>query len=450
MKFTTSPAYSFTTSKKLTPSGEDPLITPSPQNYSPNKLTLRHPTPIIGSSKRFPPNTQPCPGPGAYNIPPLFPKGFKYSIGKSLLFKNKNLNKLITPGPGTYRTLTKSKSCFYTFGLKLKEPRKDKSPGPGDYSLRSKRDLIKSSYIFGREKRFDSLITTFNRLTPGPGKYKYSKDAIKIRNPKYSFGKEERKISDGNKLNPGPGSYNHKEYVGKEGQKISISNKFKQRYLDMNDVGPGQYNHTDLNFYKVKSPAYKIGRTKRFQLLSSKDTESSPGPGNYNHIKSTTLTKKNEPRWKIGTAKRRPIVDLDKYVPGVGEYNLSRKTGKDSPQYTIRLKTKIIKDSLNTPGPGKYHTEKANIYIHNPSWKIGTEKKLKTLDFIKNTPGVGSYTINSSRNFRPKFGYTKQKRGYLSINNYPGPGAYHIPCSFEELNTYTRIQGKFNDEFRFI
>ena len=115
-------------------------------------------------------------------------------------------------------------------------------------------------------------------------------------------------------------------------------------------------------------------------------------------------------------------------------------------------KTKSIKNSLNPPGPGKYDIDKADIdvYEHSPSWKIGTEKKIISLKFCKNAPGPGSYTINSNKNFRPKFAYTKQKRGFLTINNYPGPGAYHIPCSFEELNSYTRIKGKFNNEFRYI
>ena len=80
-------------------------------------------------------------------------------------------------------------------------------------------------------------------------------------------------------LSPGPGAYNHKDYVGKEGQKISISKKF-MKFDDINDVGPGHYNHTDLNFYKPKSPSYQIGKYKRF--IISNDSLLTPGPGNYN------------------------------------------------------------------------------------------------------------------------------------------------------------------------
>ena len=443
MQFSTSPAFTFTHTIKLQPQKIDPLFTPGPQRYFPKKIILHKPSASITKAKRYPNIRESVPGPGSYNIPNLFPKGCKYTIGKFSLRKKLDM----TPGPSTYRPLKKSKSCFYSFGLKGKEPRPNVSPGPGKYNLRKNKDLIKSSYIFGKEKRLLSSATEYNRYTPGPGNYKFSKDAIKIRNPQYSFGKEDRKNSD-KTLSPGPGAYNHKDYIGKEGQKITIPKSLKH-LEDINDVGPGQYNHTDLNFYKPKSPSIKIGKRKRFSI--SKESLYTPGPGRYNtHIKYIPVLRKNEPRCRIGNAKRRPLIDIDKYIPGPAKYNIIKKTGEESPHYSMRLKTKIIKDSLNPPGVGSYHIEKSNVLRHNPTWKIGTEPKIKSLKYYKNTPGVGTYTINSNRNFKPKFGYTKQKREYLTINNYPGPGAYHIPCSFEELNTYTRINGKFNDEFRYI
>ena len=448
MKYSTSPAFSFTHTQRLKLPREDPLFTPGPQVYSPIKLIFKNPRTVIGHAKRIPQIKETVPGPGTYNIPNLFPQGFKYSIGNQLFSKRNNNDLYITPGPGAYKILKKSSSCFYTFGSKYKEQKKDNSPGPGNYNIRNKKDLIKSSYIFGKARRILSSVNEDIRLSPGPANYKYNKDIIKIRNPKYSFGKEERKNKENS--SPGPGAYNHKEFVGKEGQKISISEKFKHIYREINDLGPGQYNRTDLNFYKPKTPSVKIGKSKRFKF--SKEILLSPGPAKYNNINSITVIKKNEPSWKIGTAKRRSLVHADKNIPGVGRYNLTKDTGKDSPHYTIRIKTKLIKDRLNTPGPGNYNIDKADteIYKHNPFWKIGTARRLKSSNFNKITPGPGSYSINSLRTFRPRFAYTKQKRGYLTINDNPGPGAYHIPCSFEELNTYTRIKGKFDDKFRYI
>ena len=65
MKYSTSPAYSFTLSKKLNPPKEDPLFTPGPQNYSPKKLIPQEPSTIIGYAKIYPEKPEAFPGPGA-------------------------------------------------------------------------------------------------------------------------------------------------------------------------------------------------------------------------------------------------------------------------------------------------------------------------------------------------------------------------------------------------
>ena len=72
-------------------------------------------------------------------------------------------------------------------------------------------------------------------------------------------------------------------------------------------------------------------------------------------------------------------------------------------------------------------------------------------------PGPGSYEVEGNLlhediSNNQNFGSNDRrfKKSIEIINDYPGPGAYHIPCSFEELNTYTRVKGKFNDEFKYI
>ena len=52
----------------------------------------------------------------------------------------------------------------------------------------------------GKVRRIPISVNGDNRLTSVPANYKYNKDVIKIRNPKYSFCKEERK----NKENTSP------------------------------------------------------------------------------------------------------------------------------------------------------------------------------------------------------------------------------------------------------
>ena len=81
---------------------------------------------------------------------------------------------------------------------------------------------------------------------------------------------------------------------------------------------------------------------------------------------------------------------------------------------------------------------------------MGTSKKNIELNIDEDIPGPGTYNIRSKKASGPRFGFGRQKRGFLTINDLPGPGTYHIPCSIELLNTYTRRKGKFNDEFRYI
>ena len=54
MKYSTSPAYSFTHTQRLKLPREDPLFTPGPQVYSPIKLIFKNPRTVIGHEKGFP------------------------------------------------------------------------------------------------------------------------------------------------------------------------------------------------------------------------------------------------------------------------------------------------------------------------------------------------------------------------------------------------------------
>ena len=50
----------------------------------------------------------------------------------------------------------------------------------------------------------------------------------------------------------------------------------------------------------------------------------------------------------------------------------------------------------------------------------------------------------------PKYKFGSEKRGAASKNDNPGPGQYHIPCSFDDINDYTREQGVFDAKFRYV
>ena len=58
--------------------------------------------------------------------------------------------------------MKKSSSCFYTFGSKYKEQKTDNLSGPGNYNIRNKKDLIKSSYIFWKARKILSSVNEDN------------------------------------------------------------------------------------------------------------------------------------------------------------------------------------------------------------------------------------------------------------------------------------------------
>ena len=148
---------------------------------------------------------------------------------------SKIFEQIITPGPAEYNPLNLDKKSSYTFGHKYKDNTKDMSPGPGNYNIRTEKDLTVPSSIFGREKKLDSGDTN---KSPGPAKYSGDINTTNVRHPKYSFGKEKR-VTDKINDNPGPGNYKHKECTGKEGKKISMELKIKSKSME---YIPGQDN----------------------------------------------------------------------------------------------------------------------------------------------------------------------------------------------------------------
>ena len=445
MKFSYVPAYGFGKAKKLQLDKNDQLITPGPGKYNVNIFLKRKPLGKFGSSKRQELPDLENPGPGAYNIRYNIPKGPSYSIrekAKNIFEENEN-----NPGPGSYepKNLNILRNNF-SFGQKYKENRKDIFPGPGKYKIRTEKDLLVPSSIFGNEKRFNSE-NLYN--SPGPGKYDSNISKTSIQHPQYSFGKEKR-ISDYIDISPGPGSYKHREYVGNEGKKISIGSKFISKSIDLGP-GPGQYQINNYNSLFKSLPNIKIGKSKRF--LDSNLIIPSPGPGEYNDEDKYRFIKNNKPSWKIGTSTRKPLNDITD-SPGPGKYNISKEIGEGAPQYSMRIKEKESLNLYNTPGPGKYNSGDFNNFKSYPAWKIGTSDRNDEsykMQIKEGFPGPGTYgNYDKYLNNAPKYGFGTEKRIKDKYNDNPGPGSYHIPCSIVEVNNYTRDQGIFDDKFKFI
>ncbi len=444
MKFNYVPAYGFGKANRSDGNKSDEYIkTPGPDNYKPNKLTRQLPQWKIGTSERPKEPNLEVPGPGAYDIRYKFPNGPSYSIAS----KPKTIFETIdSPGPAAYNPKNLNKKSSYTFGHKYKDRQQEMSPGPGRYNIRTEKDMLAPSNIFGLEKK---LKTGNENSNPGPGKYNNNKiEYTNIQHPIYSFGREKR-VTDSINDYPGPGSYKHKEYVGREGKKISIGNKLKSNSME-HLPGPGQYQAKNYDSVFKKVPDIKIGKAMRFS--NSNIFSESPGPGQYNDSDMINYVKINKPSWKIGTAKRKPLNDYND-SPGPGSYDISTKIGNGSPQYSMRIKSKDSDKRFVSPGPGRYNNDELNNYKHYPSWKIGTSKRDDSLKqkIREGYPGPGSYKSKDNHlSSSPKYKFGTEKRYKDKYDDNPGPGSYHIPCSIIEVNNYTREQGIFDENFKYI
>ena len=442
MKFNYVPAYGFGKAQKLELNKTDQLITPGPGKYKPIKITNQQPLWKIGTSLRPKDQNLENPGPGEYNIRYKFPDGPKYSMGSK---PQKIFDEFITPGPAEYQPSNLNEKNNFSFGLKYKDKPKDKTPGPGNYNIRTDKDLQVPSSIFGYEKKLD--YGNINK-SPGPGNYNCDINTTNVQHPKYSFGREKR-ITDNNNDNPGPGSYKHKEYVGKEGKKISMGLKLKSKSMEYLP-GPGQYKTNNYNMILKKLPDIKIGTAQRFS--TSNLFSESPGPGQYNDADMVKFVKLKKPSWKIGTSSRKPLNELGD-SPGPGRYDISKHIGDGAPQYSIRTKDKEVGKRFITPGPGRYNNGKLTNFKHYPSWKIGTSTRDDNLKKVirEGYPGPGTYKYYDKHLLSaPKYGFGTQKRYKDKYNDNPGPGSYHIPCSIIEVNNYTRDQGNFDEKYKFI
>ena len=451
MLFDTVPAHSFPHSKKCEIEKNERLTNPGPNKYNPKAYTFtRLPKWKIGITKRkvFPIRDY-YPGPGAYSIPTDITNGPKYTMSTKAGLKESK-EKLLNPGPGHYnQALRINQTCCYTFGLKTKIKERDPTPGPGNYTLRKDKDLIIPSYLFGKGKREDDIVKR-RKLIPGPGKYEYFADFIKIHKPKYTFSRQ-KKNRDYSTISPGPGTYNHKEFIGKEATKKTMGIKKSLSNIDITP-GPGQYKLTNPNIYLHKIPNIKLGKARRVSDLNDL-RNTNPGPGQYDDINTIKNILVKNPSWKIGKAKRKILYYGEKSFPGVGNYTISGRPGELSPYYTMRIKGILSNYETEVPGPGTYKNEKMDLFRHYPSWKIGTGERDEDLKkkIKEGYPGPGKYDFKYIKAYSsPKFKFGNSKRFIKDNFETPGPGSYHIPCSIVDITNYTRIQGKFDDKFKYI
>ncbi len=331
-------------------------------------------------------------------------------INKKKLNKE-DLEENDVPGVGRYNLRGSLKVPVVKFGTEKKGLSFNKiiSPGPAKYNMREKE--------YGKTKIEYSIPKEVKKIprpwTPGPGKYNPNYNTTKINALKYSFPKNP-KLKYFYNSNPSPDKYNITTKFGENGKKITIS-PYGRPEIKYNGVpGPDKYS-PDYKKLKKTEPKYVIGTSKRKALYNIEP--SFPGPNKYSINDKFNSKRPKSPTWKIGTGKRPPLY-MNNKTPGVGIYSL-RKSYNEGPKYTFRKKFEF-QNKETRPGVGQYNISKSSEIImkQEPKWKIGKASR--------------DYFLNKIR------------------KGNPGPGMYSIPCSIVDVNDYTREKGNFDKNYRYV
>jgi hypothetical protein len=200
--------------------------------------------------------------------------------------------------------------------------RKEITPGPAEYNVRSDSALIKPSFKFGNETRDKSLPQEILNK-PGPGVYNISDRSIRTA-PRFSFGKEFRSM-DGplSKDTPGPGEYQPYFRIAKEGPKYTMSARNDRSSSKRSFVpGPGQYTIHTKN--KSSIPSFKMGTSTREGVTGF--PKNTPGPSQYKPNTFVNSFYSNSPNWSLAAAPMK-FNREEENGPGPGKYNVSKGIG---------------------------------------------------------------------------------------------------------------------------
>jgi hypothetical protein len=220
--------------------------------------------------------------------------------------------------------------------------------------------------------------------------------------------------------------------------------------------------------YKA-SAAYSFGKSSKKTDTSflNKTMLTTPEIGKYN---KDIITK---PTGGFKFSKEEKFKTLKIQTPGPGKYETNKTTiGEGVPKYSINKSDKetqigkaIKRSKINKiPGPGDYTLTEENyektIFNKTMTSHFAKEPKLKLLD--NHVPGVGKYSTNTTSDFgksnKNKFTMSKTLRKNIidtsktssSVKNKDDikaldPGYYEVKSSFGKDGTKPLIRGKPKD-----
>ncbi|BFZ08614.1 hypothetical protein BsWGS_11653 [Bradybaena similaris] len=336
-------------------------------------VTLKDRIPPLSGKRSFP-------GPAAYSIKRSISCGPHYSMRlkpKSLLEPGL-VSKLalhpdpVTPGPSYNLPSEEWLRKPQSFGIKHKEMKPAKIPGPEKYFCRP--NLEGPKWIIGELKK----INRFPRPHPGPERYTLKSTIGEA--PKYSMAGRLPVISKSS--TPGPDVYNS---AGIRLDEPGYTMKYRW-FESRPEKRPGPYSYSDEQIRK-KTPAYTMsirGKPSYPSSIYSNFRMEGPAPNQY-----------NVPRDPLQQGKTISIKLKDSVqegVPGPGDYHNTdhiNANQRRAPAYSLgqRFSTKFEVG----PGPGQYDV-KFQDYKPGKTFGIKCEKKAKAYG-----PSTALYPVDISK-----------------------------------------------------
>lgn len=255
------------------------------------------------------------PGPGAYSPNPITQKSPSAVIGKA---KRSQSNAIIFPGPGSYNPegSPTSKDCTFAKSSRDTSPKK-LGPGPGDYFCQPLLDSKTSAIIIPRR----SFAAKHN--TPGPGAYNNLN--VTSNTPKWTISKAAKQnVFSITTPNASPRAVYDKNNVYSGSTEISSPekqdnspNKRAKRHNSEKKCyfrpGPADYYPKAM---QTKNPSAVFGTSKR----TRNKPQCAPGPADYN-------TRKSPDAKGFSFTKEKKIKFVRFGGPGPGDYEIPNTIG---------------------------------------------------------------------------------------------------------------------------